>query len=460
MTVDIGQPRPGVHSEGPGRQRRQPVRLPGQRTRGARLLPVHLHRRLPGRALRDPRRPVGVRGYDARCSRCAATPARAGAVGRAAGLHVPDALGLLAARRGRQGVRRVQRAARLREPRDVRHRPRRCRRGEVRIGQPRDAACTRGLRAGTGEGDMKFSDMMGPDDESTEQRPRATPEHGAPSLPPIHGGAHRRSPTPGPPRRRPARARRGRSPTSRRRSEPPATAGPARGPSVPPGSRRCPVPPRPVVEESTAGSSTRSRVHATNVDEIPHAARHRRRGADRRGAVDEPSDHPRAAITGGHVPPARGNQAEGRPAVDDDGIGDSSSLRPSRLCLRHDRRPGRRTGGTRAWTSLDGSRGRPGCLTWAELAHRSAFDELTASPGQLDATRGSRASARSTTTCCRAGPAQPLVPVADAAHGDDPRRGAGSVLDLRAQPLDVHVEGLGVADVVAAPDPVDQRRRG
>ena len=40
----------------------------------------------------------------------------------------------------------------------------------------------------------------------------------------------------------------------------------------------------------------------------------------------------------------------------------------------------------------------------------------------------------------------------------DGLRGVG--LDARAQPLDVHVEGLGVADVVGAPDPVDQHVAG
>src|SRR4051794_17303037 len=63
------------------------------------------------------------------------------------------------------------------EPRDVRHRPGRHRCGEVRIGRPRVAPCTRGLRAGIGEGDMKFSDMMG-------KRDRGTTEVTEPQLPP------------------------------------------------------------------------------------------------------------------------------------------------------------------------------------------------------------------------------------------------------------------------------------
>ena len=47
--------------------------------------------------------------------------------------------------------------------------------------------------------------------------------------------------------------------------------------------------------------------------------------------------------------------------------------------------------------------------------------------------------------------------VAEAAEGDDPRRVGRVGLDLGPQALDVHVERLGVADVVAAPHPVDQR---
>ena len=50
--------------------------------------------------------------------------------------------------------------------------------------------------------------------------------------------------------------------------------------------------------------------------------------------------------------------------------------------------------------------------------------------------------------------------VAQPPHGDDVRRVGRVGLDLRPQPLDVHVEGLGVADVVGAPDPVDQLHRG
>ena len=39
-------------------------------------------------------------------------------------------------------------------------------------------------------------------------------------------------------------------------------------------------------------------------------------------------------------------------------------------------------------------------------------------------------------------------------------RGRGVDLDARPQPLDVHVEGLGVADVVGAPHPVDEHVAG
>src|SRR4051812_37724753 len=41
--------------------------------------------------------------------------------------------------------------------------------------------------------------------------------------------------------------------------------------------------------------------------------------------------------------------------------------------------------------------------------------------------------------------------VTQAAVGDDPRRGRGVAFNLRSQALDVHIQGLGVADVVAAP---------
>ena len=47
--------------------------------------------------------------------------------------------------------------------------------------------------------------------------------------------------------------------------------------------------------------------------------------------------------------------------------------------------------------------------------------------------------------------------VAEAADRDDARRVGRVGLDLRPQALDVDVERLGVADVVAAPHPVDQR---
>src|SRR3954451_23161024 len=70
------------------------------------------------------------------------------------------------------------------EPRDVRHRPGRHRCGEVRIGRPRVAPCTRGLRAGIGEGDMKFSDMMGKRDRGTaDVEPQLPPE--AATAPPV-----------------------------------------------------------------------------------------------------------------------------------------------------------------------------------------------------------------------------------------------------------------------------------
>src|SRR5262249_58195918 len=53
-----------------------------------------------------------------------------------------------------------------------------------------------------------------------------------------------------------------------------------------------------------------------------------------------------------------------------------------------------------------------------------------------------------------------LVAVADAADGDDAGRVGRILLDLGPQALDVHVEGLGVAEVVGSPDPVDEHVAG
>ena len=58
------------------------------------------------------------------------------------------------------------------------------------------------------------------------------------------------------------------------------------------------------------------------------------------------------------------------------------------------------------------------------------------------------------------GGASSLELVAQPAYGQQVLRGRRVGLDLRPQPLDVDVEGLGVADVVAAPDPVDQLAAG
>src|SRR5699024_5433935 len=46
--------------------------------------------------------------------------------------------------------------------------------------------------------------------------------------------------------------------------------------------------------------------------------------------------------------------------------------------------------------------------------------------------------------------------VAQAPHGHQVHRVPRVLLDLGAQALDVHIQGLGVADVVGPPDPVDQ----
>src|SRR5690606_10243172 len=50
--------------------------------------------------------------------------------------------------------------------------------------------------------------------------------------------------------------------------------------------------------------------------------------------------------------------------------------------------------------------------------------------------------------------------VAEPAHGEDAARTRRIQLDLGAQPLDVDVEGLGVADVVGPPDAVDELAAG
>ena len=147
-------------------------------------------------------------------------PPRAGAVGRAAGLHVPRPLGLLAPRRGRQGLRRVQRAARLREPRQFVIDKDGMVVGEVRVGEPRVAPRSREeYEAGTGEGDMKFSDMLGkrdprarPRSPSRSSRPRPHRAAGARGPISVFGEPHRA-------RRR--RRRRRRSRIRRRRARRP-----------------------------------------------------------------------------------------------------------------------------------------------------------------------------------------------------------------------------------------------
>src|SRR5215217_1563278 len=67
----------------------------------------------------------------------------------------------------------------------------------------------------------------------------------------------------------------------------------------------------------------------------------------------------------------------------------------------------------------------------------------------LPATRGPAGQTRPS-ACLRR-----LVLVAQPADRHDPRGVAGIVLDLGSEPLDVDVEGLGVAHVVEAPHPVD-----
>ena len=130
-------------------------------------------------------------------------PPRAGAVGRAAGLHVPDPLGLLAPRRRSRRLRRVQRAARLREPGDASSSTRTARSSRRSNRRTSRRPVARGLRVGIGEGDMKFSDLLG------EREPRAPPRSRIRSRP-RRRRPRRRSRGTDPLRRRPLRARRGR----------------------------------------------------------------------------------------------------------------------------------------------------------------------------------------------------------------------------------------------------------
>ena len=131
---------PRLHAQGPGRQRRDVVVVPRAAERRGRVLPVHLHRRVPGRAVLAARRPLASsRRRRRRCSRSRATPGTRRSSGPSTGLQLPGALRLLAARRGGEGLRRLQRAARLREPRDVRDRRRRQGGRHVRVAQPRHA---------------------------------------------------------------------------------------------------------------------------------------------------------------------------------------------------------------------------------------------------------------------------------------------------------------------------------
>ena len=93
---------PRLHAEGPRRQRRLAVVVPRQPERRDRVLPVHVHRRLRRRAVLAARRPLGVRrGEGAGARDLVRLAPRAEAVGDAAGLHVPGAQRLLAARRCR-----------------------------------------------------------------------------------------------------------------------------------------------------------------------------------------------------------------------------------------------------------------------------------------------------------------------------------------------------------------------
>ena len=103
---------PRLHAEGPEQPAGHALVVPRRPQRAAGVLPVRVLRHLHRRAVRAARRPGQLperRRPGAR--RLGGPPVRPeGLVGRA-GLRVPAAVRLLAARRGRAGVRRVQRRA-------------------------------------------------------------------------------------------------------------------------------------------------------------------------------------------------------------------------------------------------------------------------------------------------------------------------------------------------------------
>ena len=118
MTIETGQDRPGLRAEGPGRQRRQPRRTSaGDKAVALVFYPFTFTGVCEGElcALRDDYAEFEAAGVQV-LAVLVRHPLRPDEVGRAAGLPVPGAVGLLAPRRGGQGLRRVQRRARLRQP--------------------------------------------------------------------------------------------------------------------------------------------------------------------------------------------------------------------------------------------------------------------------------------------------------------------------------------------------------
>ncbi len=111
---------------------------------------------------------------------------------------------------GGEGVRRVQRAAGVRQPGELRDRQGREGRRRVRLREPRDASSPLRVRSRVGRGGMKFSELLG--EPEPEQEPEAEQDA---------SGSSRRSPS--------------RSASSRRsRSSPPPASTSIAYPSAPP----------------------------------------------------------------------------------------------------------------------------------------------------------------------------------------------------------------------------------
>src|SRR5437016_3852648 len=119
---------------------------------------------------------------------------------------------------------------------------------------------------------------------------------------------------------------------------------------------------------------------------------------------------------------------------------------------------------------------RPTCSTCSPAARsRSSsaavalwIDSRTIAPRRVTSLRTSsssswnalRVSGMVASTSLGSAPPARLEAVSETADGRDERRIGGVFLDLGPEAVDVDVEGLGVADVVRPPDPVDQRVAG